>query len=263
MQLFTAPGLRPVAVATQSNREGKSLINGAEAFCAAVWKTHFSDSDEPPLWIERQFLSDGPLNFRLVRFGEVDPVEHKLRSPGWRGLAPEVLAELVGQHVDGDRGPGAAPLPRPAEPELVYRVSWVLTLPRPQPFREPGCLPVCDLGLWGRLRRQAVADRRARSCCWYHGGDWNAASRTAIRLLHEAQAASVPFDEVHHHAMTSARATGVDGWLLEAVGTLLNAADGLVIDEDGGFGNGNHRGQVLIEQGVRRTVTLAYHWPDA
>ncbi len=40
LQLFTAPGLRPVAVATQTVGEGASLMNRAERFAEAIWQRH-------------------------------------------------------------------------------------------------------------------------------------------------------------------------------------------------------------------------------
>ncbi|MFG2359705.1 hypothetical protein [Streptomyces sp. NPDC048521] len=44
LQLFTADGARPVAVATQvAGAEGMSLTNGVEKFAGAVWKRHCPD----------------------------------------------------------------------------------------------------------------------------------------------------------------------------------------------------------------------------
>ncbi|MGW4789515.1 hypothetical protein [Streptomyces sp. NPDC004230] len=42
LQRFTAPGARPVAVATQiAGAEGMGLMNGAERFAGAVWERHY------------------------------------------------------------------------------------------------------------------------------------------------------------------------------------------------------------------------------
>lgn len=41
LQLFTVPGSRPVAVATQTTSEGTSLYNAAERYAGAVWQRQF------------------------------------------------------------------------------------------------------------------------------------------------------------------------------------------------------------------------------
>lgn len=56
LQLFTAPGARPVAVATQGPAEGGRLADWAEDYAAAVWRRHFPGSAEPPVWITLQLL---------------------------------------------------------------------------------------------------------------------------------------------------------------------------------------------------------------
>lgn len=46
VQVFTGENLRPVAVATQNVRgEGASLINRAEVYAAAVWRTFLPEWD--------------------------------------------------------------------------------------------------------------------------------------------------------------------------------------------------------------------------
>jgi hypothetical protein len=59
LQLFTAPGTRPVAVATQGPAEGGRLADGAEDYAAEAWCRHFPGSAEPPVWITLQ-LRPGP-----------------------------------------------------------------------------------------------------------------------------------------------------------------------------------------------------------
>src|ERR1019366_3703538 len=44
LQLFTAAGARPVAIATQMAGEGGSLTNRAETYAAEVWRRHFPDA---------------------------------------------------------------------------------------------------------------------------------------------------------------------------------------------------------------------------
>jgi hypothetical protein len=56
VQIFTGPGLRPVAVATQTDNEGNSLNNDSWEYCAAVWRTLLPEESEPPLWIKRMLL---------------------------------------------------------------------------------------------------------------------------------------------------------------------------------------------------------------
>jgi hypothetical protein len=45
LQVFTAAGYRPVAVAAQPPREGPSLTNWAERYAEEVWRRHFPDWD--------------------------------------------------------------------------------------------------------------------------------------------------------------------------------------------------------------------------
>jgi len=53
LQLFTAPGKRGVAVATQIIGESASLHNFAEACAADVWRRYLPGTADPPIWIER------------------------------------------------------------------------------------------------------------------------------------------------------------------------------------------------------------------
>jgi hypothetical protein len=53
LQLFTAPGTRPVAVVIQRHGEGASVFNAAERYAEAVWQRHCPDEDAPPIWILR------------------------------------------------------------------------------------------------------------------------------------------------------------------------------------------------------------------
>ena len=50
VQVFTAPGHRPVVIATQTLTERVSLCNNAEAYAAAVWREVLPQETEPPLW---------------------------------------------------------------------------------------------------------------------------------------------------------------------------------------------------------------------
>jgi hypothetical protein len=56
LQLFAAPGARPVAVATQTWGECGSLINRAEKYATAVWRRCFLQEPVEPVWMELQLL---------------------------------------------------------------------------------------------------------------------------------------------------------------------------------------------------------------
>ena len=80
LQLFTAPGTRPVAVATQGPAEGGRLADWAEDYAAEVWRRHCPDSAEPPVWITLQLSPGGregrrPQRFSLVTFRLWEPYE--------------------------------------------------------------------------------------------------------------------------------------------------------------------------------------------
>jgi hypothetical protein len=111
----------------------------------------------------------------------------ELTAPSWVPITDENLAELVGTPVALDRGQGVEP---PSEPisRVRYDTRWVVTLPRPQPFREPDCMPEAGPSLARRLGHPLIPQRARRDCCWCHGGDWAQVSRIAIRLVHEALA---------------------------------------------------------------------------
>jgi hypothetical protein len=128
LQLFTAPGLRPVAVATQTVYEGTSLTNAAEAFAAAVWQQHCPGEELPPVWIQRQLLETSPAVFQLVTFAEARP--YRLRTPGWRAITRDQVEHLVGGPVAADRGSGYIPRPAPPEPELRFEAMAVWRLAR-------------------------------------------------------------------------------------------------------------------------------------
>lgn len=56
------------------------------------------------------------------------------------------------------------------------------------------------------------------------------------------------------------------GWELDALGTLTDPADGIQIEHSDGsrfYINGQHKAQAMLDQGVRRTVTIRWHYPDS
>lgn len=259
LQLFTAPGTRPVAIATQTDREGQSLTNAAETYAAAVWERHFPHEAEPPIWIQRQLLPSHSFDFfSLVTFA--CDGHFQLRHPQWDRLGDAELTRLVGAPVDAERGHGYVPRPPEPEDEIRYRTIWVARLPRPRPFRADDCMPH-GISTGRLLARQLAPRRQARACCWYHGGDWHQASANAIRLVRQARRADVRDPDIYTFALDQAEAEGIDGWQLEALEALLSPGTGIQLTVFAGYRetsyiNGQHRSQALMEAGVRRTIVV-------
>jgi hypothetical protein len=258
LQLFTAPGARPVAVATQiAGAEGMSLMNGAERFAGALWERHCPDEDLPPVWVERQIWperSRQETRFRRVRFAGAD--RYRPHGPRWSAITHEELQDLVGATVATDRGAGYVPRPAEPEPRLVFAEFAVARLARPAPFREPACMPA-GLPGWRRWARQILPRRGdTRTCCWYHGGDWHTVNAMALKVLQRARAQSVEADDMEEFATAHATTAGATRWETEALATLFNTADAIQPSSGTGYINGQHRAQAMLEAGVRRTVVL-------
>lgn len=162
----------------------------------------------------------------LVTFTQTGPFQ--LEEPSWKTITDLQVAELIGAPVDPGRGEGYQPRPPEPEPQHFYRVMWVAAFPQPEPFRVE-----CTLALnrWQRLARQLVPRARVRACCWYHGGDWRRASAIAIRLVHRAKRAGVPFADIRQAVLDGARLEGVSVWELAALFSLL--ADPIVLGRAG------------------------------
>ncbi|MGW7196210.1 hypothetical protein [Streptomyces chryseus] len=261
LQLFTAAGARPVAVATQIAREeGLGLMNGVERYAGAVWERHCPAEDQPPVWVERQLWPEGSVQdtrFRRVAFTEAD--RYRPRGPRWSAITHEQLQDLVGAAVATDRGAGHMPRieepePQP-QPQLVFEKFAVVRLARPQPFREPTCMPA-GAPWWRRWMRQVLPRRGARSCCWYHGGDWHTVNAMALQVLKRARARSVDPEDMEEFALAHAAAAGATQWQTEALATLFNTADAIQPSSETRYINGQHRAQAMLDAGVRRTVVL-------
>ncbi|GIJ49741.1 hypothetical protein Val02_66270 [Virgisporangium aliadipatigenens] len=255
LQLFTGDGMRPVAVATQmpGAGEGASLTNAAETCAETVWREHFPDAPEPPVWVSHLIL-EHRRQLSLVTFA-ADPSARTLRSPGWRPMSPADVDALVGQAVDLERGAGFTPPEPEPEPEARFVAYPVVRLPRPAPFREKKCM-AAGVPWWRRLGRQLVPRRGGRDCCWYHGGDWHQVNRLALRLVAQFEAAGVSFEDIPRHVLNHPDAQGLTDWEAEAL-------DSLVMDtirphgpwpRDARYNNGNHRAQAMLDAGVRRTL---------
>ncbi|MGP3920550.1 hypothetical protein [Nonomuraea sp. 10N515B] len=264
LQLFTAPGVHPVAVATQTDQEGTSLVNAAETYAAEVWRRHCPDESEPPIWIERQLLGDSTFNrFALVTFTLTGPFE--LCCPEWGRITEAELTRLVGGAVDPDRGDGYVPRPPEPEDEPRFRTIWTMRLPRPHPFRAKTCMPT-GISWARRIARQLAPRHQARPCCWYHGGDWHRVSATAIRLVRQAQHAGVAAHDIHDFVRDAAQAEGLSGWELDALHTLVCPGDGIQLTVPAGhrrtfYINGQHKSQALLDAGVRRTIVIDWVAP--
>jgi hypothetical protein len=264
LQLFTAPGVHPVAVATQTDREGTSLANAAETYAGEVWRRQCPGESEPPIWIQRQLLPSGRFDRSfLVSFTPAGPFE--LRDPEWDGITEAQLTRLVGGAVDSDRGDRYVPRPPEPEDEPRFRTIWTVRLPRPHPFRADPCMPA-GIGWARRLARQVVPRHRARECCWYHGGDWHRVCAIAIRLVRQAQRAGVAAHDVRDFVHEAAQAEGLSGWELDALATLICPGDGIQLDVPAGYRrtfyiNGQHRSQALLDAGVRRTIVIDWVTP--
>ncbi|MFE1476485.1 hypothetical protein ACFW6N_21865 [Streptomyces cyaneofuscatus] len=257
LQLFTAPGARPVAVATQiALAEGMGLMNGVERFAGAVWERHCPAEDQPPAWVERQLWPERSLQetrFRRVVFAGAD--RYRPHGPSWSAMTDEELQDLVGAPVATDRGTGYVPRAAEPEPQLVFEEFVVARLARPRPFREPVCMPT-GVPWWRRWMRQVLPDRGARSCCWYHGGDWHTVNALALQVLDRARAQSVDPDDMEEFATAHATAAGATQWESEALATLFSIGDAIQPASEPGYINGQHRAQAMLEAGVRRTVVL-------
>jgi hypothetical protein len=258
LQVYTGPGLRPVMVATQAEREGLSLTNGAIGFASAAWRRYLPEQADPPLWIQRQLLESMTPAFALVRF-ERTADRYGLARPQWVPLREAEMAQLVGEPVDTGRGPGYRPLPDEPVAQPRFQVMLVARLARPDPFREPGCMPAGTS--WPRrLARQLAPCPAARSCCWYHGGDWRPVCSTAIAVARRARRADVPVEQVAEQAARLG-AGNLTGWPAEALDSLLTI--GVAIQpRPGGYINGQHRAQAMLDAGVRWVLVVRWDEPS-
>lgn len=271
LQLFTGPGLRPVAVATQTDREGASLMNRAERFIEAVWERLCPGEVQPPIFIAHHLRQGEDLRFSHYGFTAIGP--HTVaRPPTWGPrLRPAELAVLVSGPVDEARGDGyVEPVP-PDEPWMRYAVAALIRLPRPDLEGEPACMPAGTP--WRRrLFRQVVPRRSGLSCCSYHRVDWAEASAAAVTALARADSGEPeqdpddeqddPEDERMFGALQALRSAGLDEVTRRAAESLFldpiqpEAADGVVP-----YINGRHRVQAMLDAGVRRTVVGRWEEP--
>lgn len=263
LQVFAAPGLRTVAVATQTMQDGQSIINAAERYVEAVWKRVCPAEPQPPIWVQNLIEDSERLRPVLVRFTVTGP--HTVTGPPrWGpGIVEEELARLVGARVDLTRG-RQVPRELEPEPEVVLEPALVARLPRVDAEADRACRPG-GISRARLLGRQLRPRRGGQDCCWYHGGDWHEVSAMALAGVRRAGADGLREQvEVAVRVTEQAEHAGWTGWRMQALRSLV--LDPIQVHEDGsGHVNGRHRTQALQEAGVRRTVVgnLRYLRPRA
>lgn len=256
LQLFTAAGARPVAVATQYPGEGVGAERTAELLAGAVWERHCPDEELPPVWIRLWLVPGGkpvPMVSQRGQFTETG--RYRPRGPRFSTITHERLQDLLGTPIATDRGAGYVPRPTVPEPRLVFGKFAVVGLARPEPFREPQCMPA-GVPWWRRWARQVLPHRAVRTCCWYHGGDWHTVNAMARDVLRRARTQSVEPEDMEEFAEARAAEAGATRWQTEALASLFSTADAIQPDREWRYVNGQHRAQAMLEAGVRRTVVL-------
>jgi hypothetical protein len=257
LQLFTAPGARPVAVATQCfPGEGDSLGACAEEYASEVWRREFPDSAEPPVWISLRLdprrPDAPPKQFTLVTF-RADG-EHELSTPQRYPMTDADVAALVGVPVSRDRGEGYQPWPRPPEPD--WRAAWTILLPRPEGMNR-GCFTTAP-PWWRRLARQVIPRRAPRDCCYYHRVDWHQVSAAAIRVTRQARREGRAGLALGRRAAELAEDQDLPTQEQEALVKLFTGDNTIrptrLLCRRPGYDNGRHRITAMFDSGVRRII---------
>jgi len=258
LQMFTAPGTRPVAVATQYfPGEGDPLGTWAEEYASEVWRREFPGSAEPPVWISLRLDPEQPPDappeqFTLVSFREDGELE--LSSPQPYPMTDADVAALVGVPVSRDRGEGYQPWPRPPEPD--WRVAWTILLPRPRGMSR-GCFTTAP-SWWKRLARQVIPRRLPRDCCYYHRIDWHQVNAAAIRVTRQARREGLAGRALGHRAAELAQDQDLPSQEQEALAALFTGDKTIrptrLLRRRPRYGNGRHRITAMFDSGVRRTV---------
>jgi hypothetical protein len=263
LQLFTAPGVRPVAVATQGPAEGGLLADWAGDYAAEVWRRHFPGSAEPPVWITLQLAPEStPQQFSLVTFRVWEP--HAVAWPQQFPMTDADVAALTGGPVDRDRGKGCQQWPPEPGPEPVWRVAWTVLLPRPAGMNR-GCITAAP-PWWRCLARQVIPRRAARDCCYYHQVNWRQVSAAAVRVTRQARREGLAGEAFGDRVAVLAAAQGLPGQEEEALARLLTSycavQPGPRFRFRPGYTNGRHRTAAMLDAGVRRTVIVRWRYPS-
>lgn len=112
LQLFTAIGLRPIAVITQVvPAEGAGPVNHAQRYAETIWRQLLPAEPRPPIVIGHMITDYADvaetrdLGWLPIDFEVADRVQFSLRWPIWGGrIDAAALEYLVGQPVDPSRG---------------------------------------------------------------------------------------------------------------------------------------------------------------
>lgn len=266
LQLFTAPGTRPVAVATQGPAEGGRLADGAGDYAAEVWRRHFPGSAEPPVWITLQLAPCSleerrPQRFSLVTFRLWEP--YAMSWPQRFPMTDADVAALVGAPVGRDRGDGYQPWPTEPDPEPVWLVAWTILLPRPEGM-DRGCITAAP-PWWRCLARQVIPSRTTRDCCYYHRVNWRQVSAAAVRVTRQARREGLGGEAFGDRAAALAAAQGLPAQEEEALAELLAEYSAIQPGPRfrlrAGYTNGRHRTTAMLDVGVRRTVIVRWRYP--
>lgn len=266
LQLFTAPGARPVAVATQAHGEGGKVAEWAEDYVAEVWRRYFPGSADPPVWITLQLALAGIEETRSRRFSLVTFRMWEPYTLSWPERFPMTDADveaLVGAPADRDRGEGYQPWPEGPGPEPVWQVAWTILLPRPKGMNR-GCITAAP-PWWRRLARQVIPRRSTRDCCYYHRVNWRQVSSAAVRVMRQARREGLDGEAFVARAAALAAVQGLAGQEEEALTELLSLSSavqpGSRFRFRAGYVNGRHRTTAMLEAGVRRSVIVRWRYP--
>ncbi|TWP46036.1 hypothetical protein FKR81_37315 [Lentzea tibetensis] len=154
------------------------------------------------------------------------------------------------------------------EPEqtgrLIYWVQYVLVpmgqVPREVPWHED-CMRDAAVGVTSPGERSDVAG--VRRCCWYHSGDWDAVTRTAVRLIAQVEATGVEENyQLCQQVLDAARADGMSGWPLQALRSLVK--DPILIRKDAKLRSvidgGQHRIRAMRDAGLTEVLVGNPRW---
>ena len=207
VQVFTAPGVRPVVLATQEPwYEGCSLINGAERFVAAAWRRYLPQEADPPLWIQHVILESKDDGCRPVDFTVTG--RYQLAQPQWGPrLSAQDLQQLLGVPVDITRGPYQRRAPAP-EPQQVLAPMPVRRLPRPR--RTPTGPAGRRVSPGGRSRpaRSAHVTPVRRTAAGTTAGTGTRSATKAWCCWRQAHTEHIPADDIPGTSSTRPRSPG-------------------------------------------------------
>lgn len=145
--------------------------------------------------------------------------------------------------------------------QWFYDITPVWRLPYPSEVEGPECM-LRGIGPTERLVRRWLPPTGPKFCCWFHDGSWTEASETAIGII-EAETAKGRRGEELVDAATK-RADRIEArWLRQAVSSLVDGGEPIHFEGESHWSGdrrfwigGRHRAMAMIQQNVRRTVTM-------